>query len=197
MRVQRGQDSYRHYVNLRGSHDRRSFNNIFVAVHVDPTIDVAITFIPSPLFPAATDGNAYYRIGAPTSRPYRYLPYASVDASGRGGSFACLAGCDAQLAGSTLVEHSTAQYAPGYEASSIKGDPQFRRIGADGVLQPNDDLRLAASSPARTAGIPLPADLWALDRPLVAGTSAVGCFRGDSGPLRVGVDGRRIHPASR
>jgi hypothetical protein len=197
VRDQDGQASFMHFRNTRGSHARRVFNNIFVAVHVDPTTDIAITFIPSPLFPAATDGNAYYRIGAPVSPPYRYLPYASVETWGPGGSFDCLTGCDAPLAGSTLVEHSTAQYAPGYEASSIEGDPQFRRIGADGLFRPNDDLRLDANSPARSAGIALPADLWALDRPLVTGASAVGCFRGDSGPQRVGVDGRRIHPASR
>lgn len=156
------QASYLHRRNLNGSHPRRSFNNIFVAVNPDEHSDKPITLLPSPSFPVQTDGNGYHRIGEATNPRYRYLEYQydepppcplSQDGSHTcdQGTFDCLTGCSDPLHGSLLFEQSQSQYAPGYEAHSIESDPQFRTIGADGVFRVTDDLRLRSTSPARAA----------------------------------------------
>jgi hypothetical protein len=47
--------------------------------------------------------------------------------------------------------------------------------------------------------VTLPADLLALDGQVVpptGGAPDIGCYPFDSGPLRVGVDGRRPYPTS-
>jgi hypothetical protein len=204
------QTSYLHYKNLQGSHPRRSFNNIFVAVNPDEDSDKPITLLPSPSFPAQTDGNAYHRIGEATKPHYRYLEYqydepppcprAQDDShTCPQGTFECLTGCPDPLDASLLFEQSQSQYAPGYEAHSIEADPQFRKIGADGVFRATDDLRLRSTSQARAAGVTLPADLLALDAEVVPPTGEapdIGCYPYGSGPLRVGVDGRRSSPTS-
>ena len=103
------------------------------------------------------------------------------------------------LHGSLLFEQSQSQYAPGYEAHSIESDPQFRTIGADGVFRVMDDLKLRSTSPARAAGVTLPEDLLVLDAAVVPPTGSapdLGCYPYGSGPLRVGVDGRRSSPTS-
>jgi hypothetical protein len=189
---QDGQASYLHFRNLNGAHRRRSFNNIFVAAQSDRPI----TFVPSPSFPAETDGNGYHRIGAVTTPPYRYLQYVFGGQTFAAGTFACLAGCADPLHGSLLFQQSRAQYAPGYEGRSLESNPQFQRIGADGAFRATDDLRLRATSPARAAGVALPADLRALDPPPSVGAPGIGAYRFGSVPLRVGVDGRKSYPAS-
>jgi hypothetical protein len=194
---QGGHASYMHFHNLHGSHLRRAFNNIFVAVDPDVTSDRPITIIPSPVFPAQTDGNAYHRIGATASPSYRVLPYSSGQNSFPGGYSDCLTGCPNSLVGSRLFEQSKSQYAPGYEAHSIEADPQFQRIGADGMFRKSDDLRLRSASPALRAGIALPDDLGALDDPTLAGAPEAGFSRFGGDPLHVGVDGRRSYPVSR
>lgn len=194
--AQAGQASYLHYRNLNGSHSRRSFNNIFVAVDPDAASDRPITFVPSPSFPAQTDGNDYHRIGQATTPQYRYLQYSFGGQTFDKGTFGCLAGCTDPLRGSLLFQQSKTQYALGYEANGIESDPQFQRIGDDGIFRTTDDLRLHSTSPARAAGITLPADLRALDGPPTRGAPDVGCYRFGSGPLRVGIDGRRSYPAS-
>jgi len=196
---QDGQASYLHFRNLRGTHVRRAFNNIFVAVDPDAASDRAITIIPSPVFHAQTDGNVYHRIGSPTSPPYRSLPYSSEQGSGPAAYFDCLTGCPNALVGSALFEASKVQYAPGYEANSIESDPQFQQISADGKSQKADDLRLRSTSPALGSGILLfgdRGDLGAMDGPVPAHAPDIGCYRLGSDPLHVGIDGRRSYPAS-
>ena len=210
------QASYLHYRNLNGSYLRRSFNNIFVAVNPDADSDRPITLLPSPAFPAETDGNAYHRIGQATTPRYRYLEYqydepppcsqrCSFDRNTSDccsqGTFACLTGCTNALDESLLFEQSQSQYAPGYEADSIEANPQFQQIRADGLFRATDDLRLRSTSPARAAGVglrePLLADLGAMDPFAPAsGNPDIGCYPYGSGPLRVGVDGRRSYPSS-
>jgi hypothetical protein len=194
--AQDGDASYMHFRNLNGNHPRRAFNNIFVAVDPDPTANRPIAMVPSPLFPAQTDGNQYHRISRSTTRLYRYLPYVSAQVSGPGGYFDCLAGCPNALTGSALFDHSQSQFAPGYEAHSIESDPQFMRLGADGRFRATDDLRLRSTSPARGAGIALPPDLGLLDGAVTLAPPDIGCYRG-SEPLQVGVDGRRSYPTAR
>jgi hypothetical protein len=191
--AQGGQASYLHYYGLRGSHLRRSFNNIFVAVNPDADSDRAMTFLPSPAFPGPTDGNLYHRMGQTTAPLFRYLLYTFQGGTFRQGDFDSLA----DLHASVFFQQSQSQYAPGYEAHSLAGDPQFQRIGADGHFRPTDDLRLRSTSPARAAGILLPYDLRVLDSQVVApngGAPDIGCYPYDSSPLAVGVDGRASYP---
>ncbi|MGH9630740.1 MAG: DUF1565 domain-containing protein [Bryobacteraceae bacterium] len=192
------QASYLHFRNLNGNHQRRSFNNIFVAVNPDAESDRPITFVPSPSFPAQTGGNAYHRIGMMARPRYRFLQYVFAGQTFRAGTFDCLEDCSSALRGSLLFNQSKSHYPPGYEADSIESDPQFRQIGTDGVFRPTDDLRLRDTSPARGAGVTLPPDLLALDGQTgpPAGAPDIGCYRFGSGPLQVGVDGRRSYPGS-
>jgi hypothetical protein len=66
--------------------------------------------------------------------------------------------------------------------------------------EPLDDLRLSPDSPARGAGVALPADLQALDSAVAADTPPIppsrdiGCYVFGSTPLQVGVNGRRRFP---
>jgi hypothetical protein len=196
--AQTGDASYMHYWNLRGNHLRRAFNNIFVAIDPDPAANRPITMVPSPLFPAQTDGNVYYRIAQSSTKLFKNLPYSSQQQSGPEGAFDCLYGCYKALIGSRLFEHSRRQYAPGFEANSIDGDPKFRRLGADGVFRKTDDLRIQSLSPALNAGIALPDDLACKDDPPHCGAPPVGApdigsYRGAE-PHRVGIDGRRSYP---
>jgi hypothetical protein len=74
---------------------------------------------------------------------------------------------------------------------------KFLRLAADGTPDPQDDLRPAAGSPAASAAAPLPPDLQELDNSLEATPAApapAGCYRLNSQPLQVGVDGRCRFP---
>lgn len=157
---QREQASFLHYRSTTGTHRRRSFNNVFVAVNPTTEADRAITFVPSPAFPGPTDGNLYHRIGFATRDLFRHLGYRfqGQDFPGNG-TFADLE----DLHNSVLFEQSKTQYPPGYEANSLLADPQFRQIGADGRFRESNDLRLGDTSPALAAGIHLPDDLGDLD----------------------------------
>jgi hypothetical protein len=192
--AQAAQASFMHYRDTSeksGNHARRSFNNLFLAVNPDSASDRAITFIQSPSFPAQTDGNDYYRIGIATNDAYRFLAYTFDQEGYDGGTFADLD----ELRRSTLFTQSKRQYLPGYEANSIEQNPQFLRIGADGRERETDDLRLSDASPALQAGIKLPDELQALDPiPPSSGNPDIGCYPHGSGPLEMGIDGRRSYP---
>ena len=96
-----------------------------------------------------------------------------------------------------LFTQSKSQYPPGYEANSIGSNPQFCRIGTDGGFRKTDDLRLGDASPAIGAGVPLPDDLHTLDPfALASGKPDIGAYPYGSGPLQVGVDGRRSYPGN-
>lgn len=198
--AQHEQASYMHYRNMQDLNARRSFNNVFVAVNPNADSDVPITFLPAPSFPAQTDGNNYHRIGQATTPPYRYLGYEfPAGTTFRAGTFDCLRNCPRPLIGSMLFQQSTTQYPPGYEANSIESDPQFIRLGPDGTFRDNDDLRLSATSPARAAGVPLPADLQALDSQVIPPSGSapdIGAYPFGAAPLAVGIDGRRSYPTT-
>jgi hypothetical protein len=197
---QKGQAAYLHYRSAISSHLRRSFNNVFIAVNPSPDSDRPITFIPPPSFPGPTDGNVYHRFGANTAPAFRSLGYTFKGVEAEAANYKDLD----KLQESDLFTQSQAQYPPGYEANSLLADPLFRKIAADGHFDALDDLRLRAQSPARSAGAALPADLQALDDAALAseGDTAlpvpaprdIGCYRFGSGPLRVGVYGRRRFP---
>jgi len=191
VKAQEGQASYLHY-RAGVTHRRRTFNNIFVAVNPDEASDHALSFLPSPSAPAEVDGNLYHRIGLATRPLLRYLGYQHGGGTFPGGSFAHLA----DLYASLFFTQSQSQYAPGYEAKSLEANPQFLRIGGDGAGRDSDDLRLGVPSPARAAGVKLPADLGLLDGQVVppSDTPDIGGYAFGSLPLEVGVDGRRSYP---
>jgi hypothetical protein len=186
--------SYTHYRSNLSPHRRRSFNNIFVAVNPDPAADVPITFIPLPSLPRPTDGNLYHRIGAAAAVPFTAVAYTFEGINYLKQDFATL---DQLRYHSALFEQSKTQYPPGYEANSGLADPRFLHLAADGTPDPQDDLRLAADSPAASVAAPLPSDLQDLDNSLEATPTApapAGCYGLDSQPLQVGVDGRCRFP---
>lgn len=84
----------------------------------------------------------------------------------------------------------------GCGTSGNRAPPQFRRIGAEGAFRQTDDPRLSTASASNGAGVPLPAELHALD-PFapVDGRPHIGCFPAGDGPLLVGIDNRRVFPA--
>lgn len=190
---QSGQASYLHYRNTGGTHPRRSFNNIFIAINPDPGSDRAIMFIPPPSFPGPTDGNCYFRVGSADKPLFRFLNYEFEGGGFRGGKFKTL---ELLRAPSDLFQQSKSQYPPGYEAVSIEADPRFRRMGVDGAPQLDDDLRLRSDSAAKGTGIVLPPDLQALD-PLAPAhdNPDIGCYAFGKPGLRVGVDARRRFPS--
>ncbi|MEO8548807.1 MAG: hypothetical protein ABI678_02495 [Kofleriaceae bacterium] len=176
-----------------GTNRRRSFNNVFYAVNPspDPVYD-AITFVPSPSFPAETDGNSYFRRGNATQKEFRYFPFPCATGTCPGGYAADLT----ELRSLPIFMASKTQYAPGYENSSIETDPQFVRIGADGKPRSTDDLRLSVTSPARNAGVPLAEPLRSLDplAPPAGSRPDIGVYPFGGPSLAVGVGGLRHYP---
>jgi hypothetical protein len=188
---QPGQASYLHYRNTAAPHSRRSFNNIFVAVNPDTASDVSISFLPPPTFPAASDGNDYFRLGRTSAPLLRFLGYSFGGQTFRADDFASLA----ELRSCPATKPLFCQKA--IEANSLATDPRFRRITPDGIAGANDDLRLSDTSPVLGTGVVLPADLRALD-PLAPTASRpdMGAYPRGAGSLKVGVDSRRAYPSS-
>jgi hypothetical protein len=183
-----GQASFLHYANTNrldlgfANYRRRSLNNIFVAVTPDVDSEIAMAYLPPAKFPAITDGNDYFRlrIRFTTTPPlFRLKPPC--------GLIECKFKDLAELHSSCPSPYCA------FEANSIEKDPQFKDIAADGVLRARDDLRLSSLSPAIGAGVKLPEDLYKLD-PLRSEQPDIGCYRFDSDPLQVGVEGRRSYP---
>jgi hypothetical protein len=182
---------------------RRSFNNVFVAVNTVPPRPKPISWLPNPTWPAATDGNCYFRTGEfPDGELFRHFAYSfpaespEVPGAGFPTLEALRGGGSPPLPPSTIFEHSTILRPPGYEASSIAEDPLFRHVPALADGSPEDDFRLGPASPCRGGGVVLPADLRVLDGALPHERPDIGCFRSDAPPLSVGVDGHRTFPAS-
>jgi hypothetical protein len=189
---QRAHAVYRNYENLIGNHPRRTFNNIFVAVYTDSEPDAALAFLPTPDFPGPTDGNDYFRIGNSARPLLKYNSYAHENDCYPGGTFQNLT----ELYNSEFFDRSQSQYPPGYEARGKEDDPLFRQIGTDGVLRDTDDLRLSNTSTLKNAGVAIPyQELRDMD-PFapVSGNPDIGCYPFGSGPLEVGVDGRKSYP---
>ena len=180
---------------------RRSLNNVFVAVNTVVLGSKPISWLPNPLWPAATDGNCYFRTGAfPDSELFRHFAYTFGDEDVDGVGFQTLV----ELRGdgsperppSTIFRHSTIVRPPGFEASSIADDPLFHDVPALADSSPTDDFRLRPESPCRGTGVVLPPDLRVLDGAPPDERPDIGCFRADAPPLSVGVDGQRLFPGS-
>jgi len=172
---------------------RRSFNNVLVAL--DAPSEKPISWLPNPTWPAATDGNCYFRAGAfPDGLLFQHFAYRfpGREQPVSGAEFATLE----ELRDSDIFEDSAILHPPGYEASSIAGDPLFDNVAALATSSPADDFRLGSASPCRGAGVALPADLRVLDGAPPDEPPDIGCFRSGAPPLAVGVDGLRTFPAS-
>lgn len=197
------QASYHHYRNSIGSHRRRSFNNIFIAIN-DSSSDIAISFVPFPTFQGDTDGNCYFRIGRQTAPLLRHLEYFIGKEKFEKHEFYNLdqlrgnISSNPPITPSVIFKHSKQQYEPGYEKVSIQDNPMFHHLAVDGALSVNDDFRLQVKSPARGKGIVLPKDLRTLDTlaPIPPRRPDIGCYAFNELGLRVGVDYRRRFPTS-
>ena len=194
--AQAGQASYRHYANLRGSHRRRSFNNIFVAINPDAASDPGITFVPSPSFPAETDGNNYTVSVTATTRAI-CLPAVLVRSTGSSDWRSTSAAWPA-AAGRTLCatvrcsSRARLNIAPGYEAQSIESNPRV-------PVSRRRRRHHQGGRPAIARTTVLPGNGCRLARRAVAlagrcATRRYARYRVLSlrrRPLRVGIDGRR------
>ena len=160
-------------------------------------LDRPITFIPSPSFPAQTDGNAYHRIGR-RPRWYRYLGYQfRACRPGRipAGTFDCLGvlgpagACSSNRARANTrrATKPTASKPTRSSAGSAPTASSGRRTtsAAQHESGPRSRHRAARGS-ARTGphGSAPPA------------TPDIGRYPFGSEPLQVGVNGRRAYPAS-
>jgi hypothetical protein len=180
---------------------RRSFNNVFVVVNTVPPRPKPVSWLPNPTWPAATDGNCYFRAGAfPDADLFRHFRYTFGDQVVPRGEFTSLealrGGGSPASPPSAIFEHSRTLHPPGFEASSIAEDPLFRDVPALADAAPADDFRLRPESPCLGAGVVLPADLRVLDGAPPQVPPDIGCFRSADPPLSVGVDGLRTFPVS-
>jgi len=188
---------------------RRSFNNIFVDVEPAPrehgTRATAYlpTFVPGS-WPA--DGNCYFRVGTFFANEGSELTGVLRHDAFPG--FNSFPGFPQPKEYSSLAEYradppvtdeyfkqSKTLYAPGYEFSSLDGDPKFREFDPSGLPSAGDDLRLKSGSPAAGAGVILnTVNPPILDPGAPASDSPdMGCFEKD-GRLEVGVDGLNTFP---
>jgi hypothetical protein len=190
---QTGQATYLHLDSRLQIHPRRSFNNIFVAVNADASADTAITYLPDPNVPFATDGNDYFRFGYASKRPYRHLDYDCGQPSHcPAATYQSLDGPAAPaLSQSAYFLHSKSTYTPGFEANGLEVDPQFESFTPE-VPQTTDDFSLSALSPLRRGAVALPGDLAVIDpyhgTPDAQERGAIP----HAGTLRVGIRGRRV-----
>jgi hypothetical protein len=112
---------------------RRVYNNMFVAVYpgTGPNLSKPIAFLPHIDFDGPSDSNSYHRVGPGTGDAFLV--------SEEGGNSANPGYSDL---GEYWMEHF-----PREEHSNVH-DPAFRSFDP-ALPQPEDDLRLAAGSPAR------------------------------------------------
>lgn len=218
VRFQEGEASFQHYGNdpdaalppeLDGIR-RQAYNNIFVDIDPRPLQQFRATAM-LPILPryiGPSDGNYFVQIG----------PFFDTQARDQTGVLwhrKCHpAGGDVDRTTYANLEEyrhtvpapgklqylaaSQANYPPGYEASSITGEPPFRRFDPTGDPHPDDDLRLHLGSPARNGGIRLNELNPPINDPLTPAQSRphMGCYVTGASRLTVGVDGRRQFPAS-
>jgi len=186
--------SFGHFNRYRGEAERRSFNNVFVAVDSVLRAEKPIALLPDPNLGAETDGNCYHRAGQYVDGPLlAHDGYPAAAPVVPATDFASLDELRDPVAPPSPI---FADSGGRFERRSIEEDPLFRRFnGAQTGPSGRDDLRLSADSPARNAGVTLPADLRLLDGAPSHGRPDIGCFRYGALPLSVGVDGRRRFPS--
>jgi hypothetical protein len=166
--------AFTHFADTGNPALHRALNNVFVAAsRPEEPVGAIVLIPPRPTPLAVTDGNAYFRIGAGNNQLYRLLP--SLEFRDR----------------LEQVQDET-----GYELNATEGDPGFRRLGADGLSDPTDDLRLTTDGQAATHGVDLPDALAERDRWDVPGRPSIGAYPPGDRRLRVGVNGRRVFPRS-
>ncbi len=116
---------------MRGT-TRRVFNNLFV--QEEGAIGVNFTALAEG-DDLQSDGNLHWSVRSPAPSAAEVF---------------------AKFRASPLFAASRAKYPPGWGASDVVADPKFAALGTDGKSPV--DLRLAADSPARAAGIAVPAE---------------------------------------
>jgi hypothetical protein len=164
-------------------------NNLVLVLTPDADSDRPVAFVPHPAYLTArqpdgepllrSDGNLWVRHGvhgAPLFRCFSNVRGVRCPP----GRLARLADLRAERLGGLA----------GFERSSREADePGFVRVSDLARPRPGDDLRPGPGSPARAAGVPLPAMLPGAD-PSEARPD-IGAFAAASPALRVGIDGQR------
>jgi hypothetical protein len=187
---------------------RRSFNNIFVDVEPAPKKqDRATAYLPT-FVPGSwpADGNCYFRVGAffadegseltGVLRHDAFPGFNGFPGFPQPKEYSSLAEYHEGPPGTDeYFQQSKTLYEPGYENSSLDGDPKFRGFDPSGLPSAGDDLRLKPVSPAAGGGI----ILNTVNPPILdpgapaSGKPDMGCFEKD-GRLKVGVDGLMTFP---
>jgi hypothetical protein len=179
-------------------HQRCSFNNIFIAIDYLKGINRPITWLPTPEHIDITDGNLYHRIGIGSTHLLYHPAYSKivddVTVVVPGRYFASLDELYSSI-NDPIFEDSKLDHLPGYESNSLNVSPMFRNIDPTGKPQSNDDFRLKPTSPAVNKGILLPWALRELDPYSdIDNLPDMGCYRLNSAPLKVGVNGHHSFP---
>jgi hypothetical protein len=162
-----------------GQSTRRVYNNIFLAINRSEKSDKYVAYLPAETdTDARTDGNCYYRIGLDSEAMFRVR-------------------CSSQEFETVQdLKNSPFGMNTQYEANSLDENPRLRRYWMQTEAVPvAEDLRLAAGSPCKRAGVPLDGVGDLGDPPLGGVDPDIGCYFNDAQPLAVGVDGRRAFPA--
>jgi len=148
------------------NYPRRVFNNLFV--YLNGIVPMATNTLPNVEEDVQLDGNLHWDIQAENPNDL--------------GSFNA-------FRATSMFEATKKRYPPGWEANALVADPKF--MAFDPQPRATNDYRLKADSPAKAAGIALPADLEDPFRPK-DGRPDTGALPSGEQPWSYGRDPRRV-----
>jgi hypothetical protein len=164
---------------------RSVFNNIFIYLHDMPPPQPDT--LPKPTANVQIDGNLHFSPSGATKDAWcKHLEHTKLWPAPRENSYT-----QAELAAfhkSDFFTQTKSRYAPGWEANAILADPKFTSheypcpttSAAVNAFKPLPD------TPAKSAGVPLPADLEDPLRPAASAKPDIGAIPHDAQPWQVG-----------
>jgi hypothetical protein len=179
-----------YYRTIGQSKERRSFNNIMVAVFSPQAGPLPIAFLP-PKDCGRTDGNTYFRIPAHESDNFIVRRWSGIPGEPtEHGPYLDLP---------EYRKHYWPNGVDGYEEFGTRRNPDFRSLDiVTGFPRGTDDFRLRGTSVAKGSAVTMPQDLEDKYRAAIgAEPKDPGCYPLTGERLRVGVDGRKVYPPSR